>query len=68
MYLTETQVVPDQDICSVCDFIKYFNGIRNDSSDKFQSTAFCHRNEAGLIDFQGSPRVALLKIRTKFFF
>ena len=40
-----------------------FNVIRNDSSDKFQSTAFCHRSELGLIDFQGSPAVALLKIR-----
>ena len=63
MCLTETKIVPDQDICPVCHFIKDFNVIRNDIYDKFRSTAFCHRNELGLIGFQGSLGVALLKIR-----
>ena len=51
--LTRTQIVPDQDICHVFNFIKDFIVIRNDSFYKFQSTAFCHRNEVGLIYFQG---------------
>ena len=60
-------VVPNQDICHVCHFIKDFNVIRNDSFCKFQSTAFCHRNEVGLINFQDFPGVALLKIRKESF-
>ena len=41
--------------------LSLYNVIRNHSFDKFQSNAFCHRNEVDLIDFQGFQGVALLK-------
>ena len=46
--LHKKQIVPGQDICHVCHFIKDVNVIRIDSFYKFQSTVFCHRNEVGL--------------------
>ena len=42
--LTETHILPDQDIAHIHYYLKDFEFNRNDDADKFQSIAVFHRN------------------------